>query len=161
MFSEKNEHFQPNILTDFEINSLTQFKHSVFSCCLKNSDCKHLKELLIRKYNSVFRENRCRPNIQTIIWCTKIKLTCKFGNIQVNVAVDNMHTSSVLLKCCDLSPAVTLKIRSRSVVTLKIRSISLELNQLFIVSQCYIHANWVKFRQPFREISDKKLSITL
>ena len=43
-----------------------------------------------------------------------------------------------LLKFGSLSPAVTLKIKSRSP----------KPNQLFIVSQCYIHANLVKIHQP-------------
>ena len=47
------------------------------------------------------------------------------------------------LKFGSLSPAVTLKIRSRSP----------KPNQLFIMSQCYIHANLVKIHPPVHEIS--------
>ena len=43
-------------------------------------------------------------------------------------------------------PAVTLKIRSRSLKSI----------QLFIMSQCYIHANLVKIWQPVHEISRKQ-----
>ena len=48
------------------------------------------------------------------------------------------------------SPAVALKIRSRSP----------KPNQLFIMSQCYIHANLVKIRQPVHEISCEQESVT-
>ena len=108
-----------------------------------------------------------------------------------------MHTSTFWLKFGSLSPTVTLKNRSRSpkpnqlfimsqcyihanlveicqlvhdirctqaliglnlavlsrAVTLKIRSTSPKPNQLFIMSQCYIHANLVKIHPPVHEIS--------
>ena len=54
------------------------------------------------------------------------------------------------LKFGSLSPAVTLKIRSRS----------LKPNQLFIIYECYIDANLVKIRQPVHEISCKQESVT-
>ena len=47
------------------------------------------------------------------------------------------------LNICSLSPAVILKIRSRSP----------KLNQLFIVSQCYSHANLVIFQPMLHEIT--------
>ena len=50
------------------------------------------------------------------------------------------------LKFGSLSPAVTLKIRSKSP----------KPNQLFIMSQCYIHANLVKIHPPVHEISCKQ-----
>ena len=61
-----------------------------------------------------------------------------------------MHTSTFGLKFGSLSPAVTLKIRSMSP----------KPNQLFIMSQCYIHANLVTIRQPVHEISCKQESVT-
>ena len=63
------------------------------------------------------------------IWCTQVLL-------DLNLAV--------------LSPAVTLKIRSRSP----------KPNQLFIMSQCYIHANLVKIHPPVHEILCKQESVT-
>ena len=53
-----------------------------------------------------------------------------------------MHTSTFWLKFGSLSPALTLKNMSRSPKS----------NQLFIMSQCYIHANLVEIRQPIHEI---------
>ena len=58
-------------------------------------------------------------------------------------------TQALLLKFGSLSPAVTLKIRSRSP----------KPNQLFIMSQCYIHANLVKIHPPVHEISCKQESV--
>ena len=45
-------------------------------------------------------------------------------------------------------------------MTLKIRSRSPKPNQLFIMSQCYIHANLVKIWLPVHEISCKQESVT-
>ena len=53
-----------------------------------------------------------------------------------------MHKSTFWLKFGSLSPALTLKNRSRSPKS----------NQLFIMSQCYIHANLVEICQPVHEI---------
>ena len=61
-----------------------------------------------------------------------------------------MHTNTFGLKFVSLSPAVALKIRSRSP----------KPNQPFIMSQCYIHANLVKIHPPVHEISCKKESVT-
>ena len=55
------------------------------------------------------------------------------------------------LNLASLSPAVTLKIRSRSP----------KPYQLFIMSQCYIHANLVKIHPPVHEISCKQERVTL
>ena len=60
-------------------------------------------------------------------------------------------TQALLDEFGSLSPAVTLKIRSRSP----------KPNQLFIMSQCYIHKNLVKIRPPVHEISWKQESVTL
>ena len=60
-----------------------------------------------------------------------------------------VHTSTFGLKFGSLSPAVTLKIRSRSP----------KPNQLSIMSQCYIHANLVKIHPPVHEISCKQGSV--
>ena len=64
---------------------------------------------------------------------------------------DMVHTSTFGLKFGSLSPAVTLKIRSRSP----------KPNQLIIMSQCYIDANLIKIHQPVHEISWKQESVTL
>ena len=61
-----------------------------------------------------------------------------------------MHTSTLGIKFGSLIPSVTLKIRSRSP----------KPNQLFIMSQCYIHANLVKIHPPVHKISCKQ-SVTL
>ena len=63
---------------------------------------------------------------------------------------DTVHTSTFGLKFGSLSPAVTLKIMSRSP----------KPNQLIIMSQCYIHANLVKIHPPVHEISRKQESVT-
>ena len=61
------------------------------------------------------------------------------------------HISSFWLKFGSLSPAVTLKIKSRSP----------KPNQLFIMSQCYTHANFVKIHPQAHKISCKQESVTL
>ena len=60
-----------------------------------------------------------------------------------------VHTSTFGLPFGSLSPTVTLNIRSRSP----------KPNQLFIMSQCYIHANLAKIRQPVHEILCKQESV--
>ena len=68
---------------------------------------------------------------------------CKFGwNLQTS-SWDMVHTSTFCLKFGSLSSAVTLKIRSWWP----------KPNQLFIMSQCYIHANLVKIHPSVYEIS--------
>ena len=69
----------------------------------------------------------CRPVHE--ILCTQATFWLKFGS---------------------LSPAVTLKIRSRSP----------KPNQLFIMSQCYIRANLVKIHPPVHEYSCIQESVT-
>ena len=78
-------------------------------------------------YNHANPVEICQPVHE--IWCTQ----ALFG---LNLAV--------------LSPAVTLKIRSRSP----------KPSQLFIMSQCYIHANLVKIHPLVHEISCKQESVT-
>ena len=75
---------------------------------------------------------------------------CKSGWNLPTSSWDMVHTSTFGLKFGSLSPAVTLKIRSRSP----------KPNQLFIMSQCYIHANLVKIHQLVHEISCKQDSVT-
>ena len=55
---------------------------------------------------------------------------------------DMVHTHTFGLKFGSLSPAVTLKIRSRSQ----------KPDQLIIMSQCYIHANLLKIHPPVHDI---------
>ena len=76
---------------------------------------------------------------------------CKSGWNLPTSSWDTVHTSTFWLKFGSLSPAVILKIRSRSP----------KPNQLFIMSQCYIHANLVKIHSPLYEISCKQESVTL
>ena len=70
---------------------------------------------------------------------------CKSGwNLPIS-SWDMVRMSTFGLKFGSLSTAVTLKIRSRSP----------KPNQLFIMSQCYIHANLVKIHQL---VANKKVS---
>ena len=55
---------------------------------------------------------------------------------------DNVHISTFWLKFGSLSPILTLKNRSRSPKS----------NRLFIMSQCYIHANLIEICLPVHEI---------
>ena len=75
---------------------------------------------------------------------------CKSGWNPSTSSWDMVHTSTFGFKSDSLSPAVTLKIRSRSP----------KPNQLIIMSQCYIHANLVKIYPPVHEISCKQESVT-
>ena len=68
----------------------------------------------------------CQPVHE--IWCTQALFGLNFGS---------------------LSPALTLKIRSRSP----------KPNQLVIMSQCYINANLVKIHPPVHAISCKQESV--
>ena len=60
-----------------------------------------------------------------------------------------MHTSTFWLKFGSLSSTVTLKSRSP------------KPNQLFIMSQCYIHVNLVKIHPPAQEILCKQEHVML
>ena len=75
---------------------------------------------------------------------------CKSGWNRPTSSRDMVHTSTFWLKFGSLSPAVTLKIRSRSPKS----------NQLFIMFQCYIRANLVKIHPPDHEISCIQESVT-
>ena len=69
--------------------------------------------------------------------------------IWLKSAYQFMRYETFWLNFGSLSPAVTLKIRSRSP----------KHNQLFIMSQCYIHANLVKIHHRFiRYRAYKKVS---
>ena len=71
---------------------------------------------------------------------------CKSGWSLPISSWDMVHTNTFWLKFGSLSPTVTLKIRSRSP----------KPNQLFIMSQCYTHANLVKIHPPVHGISSKQ-----
>ena len=73
---------------------------------------------------------------------------CKSGWNLPTRSGDMVHTSTFGLKFGSLSPTMTFKIRSRSP------------NQLFIMSQCYIHANFFVIHPPVHEISCKQESVT-
>ena len=75
---------------------------------------------------------------------------CKSGWNLLTSSWDGGH-KYFLAYIGSLSPAVTLKIWSRIP----------KPNQLFIVSQCYIHANLVKIHPQVHEISCKQESVTL
>ena len=70
--------------------------------------------------------------------------------VKIRQSVDILQTSTFWLKSGSLSPAVTLKIRSRSP----------KPNQLFIMSQYYIHTNLAKIWQPVHEKVCKQKSVT-
>ena len=76
---------------------------------------------------------------------------CKSGWNLPTSSWDMVQTSMFGLKFGSLSPAVTLKIRSRSP----------KPNELFIMSQCYIHANLIKIHPPVHEISCKRERVTV
>ena len=76
---------------------------------------------------------------------------CKSGWNLPTSSWDMVHTSTFGLKFSSLSPTVILKIRSRSP----------KPQQLFIMSQCYIHVNLVKIHPPVQELSCKQESVTL
>ena len=86
------------------------------------------------KSNQLFIMSQCYIHANLVESCQPVhEIWCTFG-----------------LKFGSLSPAVTLKIRSRSP----------KPHQLFIMSQCYIHANLVKIHPPVHEISCKQKSVT-
>ena len=103
---------------------------------------------------------KSHSDLEKLVKVTKTKSTlhlvpvlypCKSGwNLPIS-SWDMVHTSTFWLKFGSLSPAVTLKFMSRSP----------KANQLFIMSQCYIHANLVKIHPPVRKISCKQESVTL
>ena len=70
---------------------------------------------------------------------------CKSGWNLPTSSWDMVHISTFWLRFGSLCPAVTLKIRSWSP----------KHNQLFIMSQCYIHANLLTIHPPVHEISCK------
>ena len=76
---------------------------------------------------------------------------CKSGWNLPTSPWDIVHTSTFWLKFGISSPALTLKIRSRSP----------KPNQLFKMSQCYIHANLVKIHPSVHEISCKQENVKL
>ena len=103
---------------------------------------------------------KSRTDLEKYVKVTKIKpalyhvpmlYPCKSGWNPSISSWDMVHTSTFGLKFGSLSPAVTLKIRSRSP----------KPNQLIIMSQCYIHANLVKIHPPVHEITCKQESVTL
>ena len=73
--------------------------------------------------------------------------------VAIRQPVHNIRCTQALLglNLAVLSPAVTLKIRSRSP----------KPNQLIIMSQCYIHANLVKIHPSVHQISPKQESVKL
>ena len=114
--------------------------------------CTH-KHLLAPEFKS-------RTDLEKYVKVTKIKSAlhhvpvlypCKSCWNPSTSSWDMVHTSTFGLKFGSLSPAMTLKIRSRSP----------KPKQLFIMSQCYIHANLVKIHPTVHEISCKQGSVTL
>ena len=102
---------------------------------------------------------KSRSDLEKYVTVTKIKSAlhhvpmlypCKSGWNPSISSWDMVHTSTFGLNFGSLSPTVTLKIRSRSP----------KPNQLIIMSQCYIHANFVKIHPPVHEISCKQESVT-
>ena len=96
-----------------------------------------------------------RNDLEYLVVVTKTKsalhhipmlYSCKSGWNLPPSSWDMVHTSTFWLKFGSLSPAVTLKIRSRSP----------KPNQLFITSQCYIQANLVKIHTPVHIVQTRK-----
>ena len=97
---------------------------------------------------------KSRTDLEKYVKVTKIKsalhhvpmlYSCKSGWNPSTSSWNMVHTNTLGLKFGSLSPAVTLKIRSKSP----------KPNQLIIMSQCYNHANLVKIHPPVHEISCK------
>ena len=87
------------------------------------------------KLNQLFIMSQCCIHANLVEICQSVnEIWCTQAHFCLNLAV--------------LSPAVTLKIRSRS----------LKLNQLFIMSQCYVCANLVKIHWFMRYCAKKKVS---
>ena len=116
--------------------------------------CAH-KHLLAQNW-----QLRSPPDLEKYVNVTKIKSAlhhvpmlcpCKSGWNPSTSSWDMVHISTSGLKFGSLSPAVTLKIMSRSP----------KPNQLIIIYQCYIHANLLKIHPPVHEISCKQESVTL
>ena len=100
---------------------------------------------------TVTLKNRSRsPKTKSALHHVPILYGCKSGSKLPTNSWDMVHTNTFWLTFGSLSPAVTLKIRSRSP----------KPNQLFIMSQCYIHANLVKIHQPVHETLCKQESVT-
>ena len=96
-------------------------------------------------------KNRSRsPKSKKALHHVPMLYPCKSGWNLPTSSWDMVHTSTFGLKFGSLSPAVTLKIRSKSP----------KPNQLFNMSQCYIHANLAKIHPPVHEISCKQESVT-
>ena len=90
------------------------------------------------KPNLLFIMSQCYIHAYLVEICQLVQeIWCSQALFGLNLAV--------------LSPAVTLKIMSRSP----------KPYQLFIMSQCYIHANLVKIHPPIHEISCKQESVML
>ena len=92
-----------------------------------------------RSSNQLFIMSQCYIHANLVEICQQIHEICM------------VHTSTFGLKFGSLSPAVTLKIRSRSP----------RPNYLFIMSQCYIQANLLKIHPKVHEISCKQENVTL
>ena len=122
----------------------------------------HAQPNNLRKYSSVFRENRCPlPPIPVY--------SGNFSHEAVTKIRSSSPKSNNLLVLCDLHRLANLvtfqpmvhEITCRQTlfgfgglslaVTLKIRSRSPKPIQLFIMSKCYIHANLVKICQLVHE----------
>ena len=112
------------------------------------------------RYCAQIWQFKSRTHLEKYVKVTKIKSAfhhvsmlypCRSVWNLLTSSWDMVHTSTFGLKFGSLSPAVTLKIRSRSP----------KRNQLIIMSQCYIHANLVKIHPPVHEISCKQESVTL
>ena len=88
------------------------------------------------KSNQLFIMSQCYIHANLVEICQPVhEIWCTQALLDLNLAV--------------LSPTVTLKIRSRSQ----------KPNQLFIMSQCYIHATLVKIHPPVHGIPCKQESV--
>ena len=99
---------------------------------------------------TVTLKNRSRSQKPNQLFYVPMLYPCKSGWNLLTSSWDMVHTSTFWLIFGSLNPVVTLKIRSRSP----------KPNQLFIMSQCYIHANLVKIHPLVHEISCIQESVT-
>ena len=88
--------------------------------------------------------------IKTALHHVPMLYPCESGWNPSTSLWDMVHTSTFGLKFGSLSPAVTLKIRSRWP----------KPNQMIMMSQCYIHVNLVKIHQLVHKTSRKQESVT-
>ena len=111
-------------------------KHLLAQIWQFNSHCDLEKYVKVTKPNQLFIMSQCYIHANLVKICQLVhEVCCTQALFGLNLAV--------------LSSAMTLKIRSRSP----------KPNQLFIMYQCYSHANLVRIHLPVHEILCKQESV--